>query len=235
MRPTAVVFDIGNVLLEWDPRHLYRKLLPDDDAVEHFLATVCTPEWNREQDAGRPWAEAVAELSARFPDQRALIEAYDARWEEMIPGEVEGTVGVLGELHAADVPLFAITNFSDDKFRLAWARFGFLGWFRDIVVSGQEGVLKPGEDIFRLALRRFGLAPGDAVFVDDLAANVEGAAAAGMHGLLFTDARTLRADLVALGLLGEAGTNGRAGSACSGAGAHAAPRATSPRAPGQSP
>lgn len=204
--PTAVVFDIGNVLVAWDPRHLYRKLLPDEESVERFLSTVCTPDWNRQQDAGRPWAEGVADLSARFPEQRDLVAAYDTRWEEMIPGAVAGAVELLADLRDAGVPLFAITNFSEEKFRLARARFGFLGWFRDIVVSGEEGLLKPGEDIFRLALRRFGLAAGEAVFVDDIQANVDGAATVGMHGLLFTDAGTLRSDLAALGLPDGAGS-----------------------------
>ncbi|MGH8869991.1 MAG: HAD family hydrolase [Actinomycetes bacterium] len=201
-RPSAVVFDIGNVLLTWDPRRLYRRLLPDEEAVEHFLTTVCTLEWNSAQDAGRPWAEGVATLVAEHPEHRDLIEAYDTRWEDMVGGPIEGSVAVLDELRTAGVPVFAITNFSVEKFSVTRSRFDFLGWFGDIVLSGEEGVVKPDPEIFRRALARFAVKAEEAVFVDDTPVNVEAAAALGMTGLHFTDPAGMRRAFVRLGLLG---------------------------------
>jgi len=196
----AVVFDIGGVLVDWNPRYLYRKLLPDEPAVERFLAEVCTTEWNAEQDLGRPWAEAVAQLCARFPDQAALITAYRERWGEMVAGAIDGTVAVLRELRDAGVPLYALTNFSADTFAQARARFDFLGWFQGIVVSGQERLVKPDPRIYRLLLERYRLAAETTVYLDDAPANVVAARALGMTGLRFTDPDQLRADLARLGL-----------------------------------
>jgi 2-haloacid dehalogenase len=197
----AVVLDVGNVLVRWDPRHLYRRLLPDEEAVEHFLATVCTPEWNSAQDAGRPWVEAVAGLTAAHPEHAALIAAFDRRWDEMVPGEVEGSVAVLDALRAAGAPVFGLTNFSGEKWEPTRRRFPFLDRLDDVVVSGHEGVVKPDPEIFTRALTRFGLAAEETVFVDDSPANVAAAHDLGMTALAFTDAGTLRADLVRLGLL----------------------------------
>jgi 2-haloacid dehalogenase len=201
MAAVPVVFDIGGVLVDWNPRHLYRKLLPDEPAVERFLAEVCTAEWNAEQDRGRPWAEAVAALTARFPAHAALIASYDERWSEMVAGALDGTVAVLRELRDAGVPLYALTNFSTDKFALTRARFGFLDWFDGVVVSGAERLVKPDPRIYRLLLDRYDLPAESTVYVDDLPANVAAARALGMTGLHFTGAGRLRADLAALDLL----------------------------------
>jgi 2-haloacid dehalogenase len=201
MASVPVVFDIGGVLVDWNPRYLYRKLLPDEPAVERFLAEVCTAEWNVEQDRGRPWAEAVAQLTARFPEHAALISAYDERWGEMVTGALDDSVAVLAELRTAGVPLFALTNFSTEKFAQTLARFDFLGWFGGIVVSGAERLVKPDPRIYRVLLDRYGVPAASAVYVDDLPANVAAARALGMTGLHFTGAARLRADLVALGLL----------------------------------
>lgn len=207
----AVVFDIGGVLVDWNPRYLYRKLLPDEPAVERFLAEVCTTAWNAEQDRGRPWAEAVASLTERFPDHAPLITAYHERWGEMLGGAIDGTVAVLRELRDAGVPLYALTNFSVEKFAQTRARFGFreacernqdrwLDWFDGIVVSGDERLVKPDLRIYQLLLDRYGLRPDSTVFVDDQPGNVTAARALGMAGLRFTDPDQLRADLVALDL-----------------------------------
>lgn len=196
----AVVFDVGGVLVDWDPRHLYRKLLPDEAAVERFLAEVCTTAWNAEQDLGRPWAEAVASLSERFPDQAALIAAYHRRWGEMVAGAIDGTVAVLAELREAGVPLYALTNFSTETFAQARARFGFLDWFQGIVVSGQERLIKPDPRIYQVLLERYRLTPQTTVYLDDAPVNVAAARALGMTGLRFTDPHRLRADLAELGL-----------------------------------
>ena len=122
MSTKAVVFDLGGVLIDWDPRYLYRKLLADEAAVEEFLATVCTPEWNAEQDRGRPFAEGVAELVERHPEHAAAIAAYRERWPEMVAGDVPGTVEVLADLRAAGVPLYALTNWSAETFAITRSR-----------------------------------------------------------------------------------------------------------------
>jgi 2-haloacid dehalogenase len=197
----AVVFDVGNVLIRWDPRNLYRKLFADPAGMERFLAEVCTDEWNLEQDRGRSWAEAIAERVALFPEQAALIRAYSERWHEMVPGEVEGTVSILEALRAAGVPLFAITNFSAEKFTEARQRFAFLGSFRDVVVSAHERLLKPDPAIYRVLLDRNGLEPGSCLFIDDSEKNVRGAEAVGMRALHFRDAAGLAAELRRLNLL----------------------------------
>jgi 2-haloacid dehalogenase len=202
-----VVFDVGGVLIDWDPRHLYRKLLSDEAAVEWFLAEVCSLEWNREQDRGRPWAEAVAQLSARFPEHAELIAAYYARWDEMVPGPVAGTVGLLGELRAHGVPCYALTNFSAEMWARVRRRFGFLGWFDGIVVSGEEGLVKPDPRIYRVLLDRFRLDPATTLYVDDQVANVAAAEALGMAAHRFTSAPDLRARLMTHTLITESAQN----------------------------
>ncbi|MDJ1157653.1 HAD family phosphatase [Chelatococcus sp. SYSU_G07232] len=195
-----VVFDIGNVLIEWDPRHLYRKIFGGDEGkVEAFLGTVCTPAWNLEQDRGRRWADAVAELSAAFPQWRAEIAAYDERWHEMVPGAIQGTVAILDRLRSAGVPTYAITNFSDEKFVEARLRFPFLEGFEGIVVSAEVGLLKPDLAIYSLFLDRYGLAAGDCIFVDDSPRNVAAARAVGMHAHHFTTPDAFAAELRAHG------------------------------------
>jgi len=199
--PPAVVFDLGGVLVDWNPRYLYRKIFEDAAVMERFLGEICTPEWNDEQDAGRPFAEAVAMLQARHPDEAERIAAYDLRWEEMIRGPVAETVELLEELHRRDTPLYALSNWSAEKFPVARRRFAFLDRFRDIVVSGEVGLKKPDPRIFRLAAERFGIAPRDAVFIDDAPANVAAAASLGFHAIRFTGAGPLGEELRTLRLL----------------------------------
>jgi 2-haloacid dehalogenase len=202
----AVVFDLGGVLIDWNPRHLYRKLLADEAAVEEFLATVCTPEWNAELDRGRPFAEAVAELVERHPEHAAAIAAYHERWPEMVAGDFPDTVAVLAELRAAGVPLYALTNWSAETFALTRPRFEFLEWFDGLLVSGEERVTKPDPAIFQLLLDRFGLDPEATVFVDDAPANVAAARRLGIDAIRFTGPDELRWELAARGLLeGAAG------------------------------
>ena len=168
VRTAAVVFDLGGVLIDWNPRHLYRSLFDgDEDAMEHFLATVTTPEWNLAQDRGRPFAVAIEELVARHPDHETMIRAYWGRWREMIKGPFVDTVAVLADLHERGIPLYALTNWSAETFAMARHQFEFLGWFEGIVVSGQERMAKPDEAIFRLMLERYGLDPERTVYIDD--------------------------------------------------------------------
>ena len=200
-RPTTVVFDLGGVLIDWDPRYLYRQLFDDPDEMESFLAEVTTAEWNAHQDAGRPWAEAIELLVAEHPERRELIEAFHGRWPEMLAGEIPGTVHVLAELRAAGVRLVALSNWSAEMFPIARERFDFLAWFEGIVISGDVGVNKPDRRIFELLMDRFGIEPAAALFIDDSSANVDAATALGFHAIQFTDPTALRVELVRLGLL----------------------------------
>jgi 2-haloacid dehalogenase len=204
----AVVFDLGGVLIDWDPRHLYRKLLADEAAVEEFLATVSTPEWNAELDRGRPFAEGVAELVERHPEHAATIAAYHERWPEMVAGDIPGTVEVLAELQAAGVPLYALTNWSAETFAITRGRFEFLEWFDGLLVSGEERVTKPDPAIFQLLLDRFGLDPTATVFVDDSEANVAAARRLGFDAIRFTGHEELRRELVARRLLPRSAPTG---------------------------
>jgi 2-haloacid dehalogenase len=194
------VFDVGNVLIRWDPRNLYRKLIADEVAREHFLTHVCSPDWNLEMDRGRPFAQGVAERVALFPQHEALIRAFDERWLETLDGAVEEAVAILEELRAAGVKTYAITNFSREKFALTRTRYPFLDSFEGIIVSAHEQLLKPDPRIYALLCERHGLAPADCIFIDDSLANVEGARAFGMQGHHFKTAAGLRADLRQQGL-----------------------------------
>jgi len=198
--PGSVVFDVGHVLYDWDPRVLYRRLIPDDEALDVFLGEICTREWHFQHDAGRDFADTSAELTARHPEHADLIAAWGPRFSEQIPGPMPGMAELVADLDAAGVPLYAITNFSHEFFPPFRDRESALfDRFRAIVVSGAEKLTKPDAAIYRLALDRFGIAAADAVFVDDRQDNVDGAAAVGMHALLFTGAAQLRTDLRALG------------------------------------
>lgn len=201
-RPTTVVFDLGGVLVDWNPRYLYRSLFDGDEAaMERFLAEVCTPAWNDEQDRGRPWADACALLTRDHPDKRALIEAWPSRFDETMAGAIDGTVEILGELRDRGVPLYALSNWSAETFPRAQARFPWLQWFRGTVISGALKIAKPDAAIFHHLLDTYQLRAEDTVFVDDAPRNIEAAAAIGMHAVRFTDPAALRAALVGLGLL----------------------------------
>ena len=201
IRPTTVVFDLGGVLIDWDPRYLYRHLFDDPGEMESFLAEVTTAEWNACQDAGRPWAEGVDILVTEHPQRRELIEAFHRRWPEMLAGEIPGTVDVLARLRAVGVRLVALSNWSAEMFPVARERFDFLAWFEGIVISGDVGVNKPDRRIFDHLAEQFGIEPTTALFIDDSSANVEAAKALGYRAIRFTDATALRRELVRLGLL----------------------------------
>ena len=196
-----IVFDIGNVLLRWDPRFLYRKIFADADRMEWFLAHVCGSDWNMEQDRGRSFAEAVREATLRHPDHAEAIAAYDERWHETLPHAIDGSVAILESLAARGTALYAITNWNGEKFRETRGRFGFLGHFRDIVVSGDERLVKPDPAIYRVLLDRNGLVAGDSLFIDDSAANAAGAEAVGMQAHHFRSPEHLADALRRAGLL----------------------------------
>ena len=199
---TAVVFDVGNVLYGWDPEAFLVRQVADDAARLRFIEDSGFYAWHESLDGGRPYAEAAAELEEKFPEYAALIAAWSDRFGETISGPVPGMPELVADLDGRGVPLFAITNFSADF----WPPFhekerAFFARFRDIVVSGEEKLLKPDPAIYYRALDRFRLRPADALFVDDRQINVEGALAVGMKAHLFTDAADLRTRLEAEGLL----------------------------------
>jgi 2-haloacid dehalogenase len=198
----AVIFDMGGVLLDWNLRHLYRRLLPDEATVESFLASVCTADWHRQHDQGRPMAETIPELCARFPEQAHLIQQWRTRFVEMVRGEIDGMYQLVSELHLCDVPLYLLSNLPREVCDAMVSSFRIFRFFRDKVFSGKERVAKPDEQIYRIALSRFGVAGERTLFVDDIPANVEAARRVGLLAVPFLDAARLRQQLVDVGLLG---------------------------------
>ena len=196
----AAVFDLGGVLIHWDPRLLYRKMLPTEEAVERFLATVCTPEWNARQDAGRPLDEGIADLVARFPDQASLIEAWRDRLTEMVR-PIRGSAEIVRDLREREVPLYVLSNWGTDEFEIIRDGFPFLESFQGILLSGEVGILKPDPGIFDLLVQRHRLHPAKVAFIDDHIENVEAAQRLGFEAILFTSPADLRGKLGQLGLL----------------------------------
>lgn len=195
----TIVFDVGNVLIRWDPRLLYRDLIPDDEKRDWFMQNVCTAAWNIEQDRGRSWEEAIALLVSQHPEWEAEIRAYDERWHETVPGEIAESVAVLSELKARGEKVYAITNFSREKWAESLIRFPFLQSFDGTVVSAHERLLKPDPSIYRVLLDRYDLTAGDCIFVDDSIRNVEAARSVGMQAVHFVEPIDLRAELRGLG------------------------------------
>lgn len=197
----AVVFDIGGVLVDWDPRHLYRTIFDDPEEMERFLAEVCTPEWHAPHDRGVSTMESCADLAKRHPDQADHIWAWALRSEEMVAGEIPGTARVVEELVAAGRRCYALTNMEAETYPLRRDRFAFFGWFDGVVVSGFEGVSKPDPGIFRRLLERYSLDASATLCIDDHAVNLEAAASLGMQTVRFESADLLRERLLELGLL----------------------------------
>lgn len=199
---TIAVFDLGGVLIDWNPRYLYRKLFNGDDAaMEYFLANICTSNWNTQQDAGRPLAEACDILKRDYPGHASFIDAWRERYDEMLAGPIQGTVDLLADLRDRDVPIYALSNWSSETFPAALKRFEFLRWFRGTLLSGNVRLIKPDPRIYQLFLKTHGVDPAQAVYIDDLQHNVDAASALGMHGIRFTDPTALRSELVKVGLI----------------------------------
>jgi 2-haloacid dehalogenase len=197
--PHIVVFDIGNVLVRWDMRFLFEKVIADKAELDTFLRDVCTMQWHGALDAGATYATAIADLSARFPEYATKIALYDTRWQETISGAIDGSVEILQALRAAGVPNYAITNFPAEKFEETCARFPFLGDFDGVIVSGRERIVKPDPAIFHLLLDRYRLKAAECLFIDDNPGNVEAARRVGMSALHFESADKLASDLKAFG------------------------------------
>ena len=201
MEAPDILFDLGGVLIEWDPRRVYRPLFAREADMERFLAEVCSPAWNLTMDAGRPIAEAIRTLQAAHPEQADLIERFGRCWAEMLGGAVPGTVELFRALKARGLKVCALSNWSAETFPIARARFEFLGWFDRIVISGELGLAKPDPAIYREAIRLCDLVPERTLFIDDVPANVAAARAQGMDAILFQGAGPLRAELAARGLV----------------------------------
>jgi 2-haloacid dehalogenase len=202
MRPSvnAVVFDLGGVVLDWNPRHLYRQVLADEDAVEHFLSAVCTLEWHAQHDQGRPMAETIPQLSAEYPGFASAIGVWRERYVDMVAGYIEGMPELISDLRAEGIPLFGLTNMPAEVVPDLRAAFPVIEMFDGMIVSGEELVTKPDPAIYRRLAERFELEPNDTVFVDDMPVNVDAAWQLGFRAVRFETAAALRSALAGWGL-----------------------------------
>lgn len=202
MTPKAIIFDLGNVLVDWDPNRLFEKMIEDEERRTHFLSNICTPDWNEEQDAGRPIAEATRLLVEKHPDWKEYIEAYYGRWVEMLGGPIQGTVELFRKLKAKGrYRFYALTNWSAELFPIALERYEFLHWFDGRVVSGEEKLRKPTPEFYQLLLDRFGLKPEETLFIDDNLRNIKAAEAMGIPSIRFESPEQLQQELTARGIL----------------------------------
>ncbi len=196
-----IVFDLGAVLIDWNQRHLYRKIFPNSAQMEQFLATVVPMSWNVEMDGGKPFTQGCAERIQLFPQYAAEINAYHTRWAEMMGEAIEGTVQILRELKYKGHRVYALSNWSAETFPLAQAKFSFLSEFDGAVISGFEKCVKPDPQIYQILLSRYQLQAQNCIFIDDNSANIAGAQKQGLNGILFTTPQNLRKELHAHGVL----------------------------------
>jgi 2-haloacid dehalogenase len=201
-RVHAVVFDVGGVLIDWDPRYLYRKIIPGEEQMEHFLAHVCTPEWHAQHDLGVPYEETIPALIAAHPQWADEIRAWDKRFVEMYGGPFDGTISLLSQLRSRRVPLLASTNWGAESWVVAKSRYEFLGWFDGALVSGEVGMAKPDPAFYELLVRTFGLIPDQTLYIEDNQANLRAAADRGFVPHRFQSAAGLEIDLRRHGLIG---------------------------------
>lgn len=198
----TIIFDLGNVLINWEPKLLYNKIFDLEEKTNHFLENICTLTWNEEQDAGRSLEAGTKALIAEFPQHKTEIEAYYDRWEEMLDGSIEGSVEILRRLKASGkYKIYALTNWSSELFPIALRNFEFLNWFDGIVVSGDEGIRKPHPDFFKILFDRYQVKPEDTVFIDDNLRNVEASKKLGLKTIRFTSAEQLEKELQDLNIL----------------------------------
>ncbi|MEL6250527.1 MAG: HAD family phosphatase [Bacteroidota bacterium] len=195
----TIVFDLGGVLIDWNPRYVYKTIFDTDEEVESFLANVCVSSWNEEQDRGRSLKDGTELLVAKHPEWEKEIRAFYDRWPEMLGGPVQESVDILESLKMGrNYRLYALTNWSDETFPIALGRYDFLQWFEGILVSGKEKLIKPDPAIYKLLFERFNIDPAKAVFIDDSPKNVEGAKAVGMHAIHFRSPMQMREELAEL-------------------------------------
>lgn len=199
---STIIFDLGAVLIDWNPRYLYRKILKDEEEITWFLENICTSEWNDQQDAGRSFEDATTELVAKHPEWEHAIRAWYDRWQETIPGPVHGTVEILQRIkESKQYRLYALTNWSAQTFPWALDNFHFLHWFEGIVVSGVEKSRKPFPEFYKILFDRYNVNPSEALFIDDNIKNIEGAKVVGLKTVHFKSAALLEEELVRMKLL----------------------------------
>lgn len=196
----SIIFDFGNVLIQWDAHRVYEKYFSTHAEIDHFLHEINFSAWNLEQDRGRPFAEGVKALSAQHPQYAHLIRAYHHEWEDSVPGDIPGSVEILRDLHHQGYPLYGLTNFSVETYPLMLRRFAFIGLFRYVLVSGRVGMVKPEPGIYHLLLEKIARPAGDCLFIDDSIANVNGAKAIGMDAIRFESPGQLREELARRGI-----------------------------------
>ncbi|MEN9884797.1 MAG: hypothetical protein RLZZ420_2014 [Bacteroidota bacterium] len=200
----TIIFDLGGVLIDWNPEYLYKKLIPDTTERKWFLENICTSEWNEEQDGGRSIAEANSLLIDQYPTYKSLIEAFYDRWEEMLGGSIAETVSIFNNLRkTGNFKIYALTNWSAETFPKALDLFEFLHWFDGRLVSGEEMTRKPFDDFYELLITKFSIDKSSAIFIDDNYRNVIAAERLGIKSYHFTSAADLKRDLLAMGLLAE--------------------------------
>jgi 2-haloacid dehalogenase len=198
----TIIFDLGGVLIDWNPRHLYRKIFKTEEEIDWFLQNVCTSEWNEQQDAGRSFVEATNELLVKFPEHEMAIRAWYDRWEETINGSIQDTVEILIQLkESKKYKLYALTNWSEQTFPWAMRNFEFLHWFEGIVVSGLEKTRKPFPEFYQILIDRYRINPSKSIFIDDVLRNVLGGQAVGIGGIHFQSPAQLKQELQKLGVL----------------------------------
>lgn len=201
MNKKIIIFDFGGVLIDWNPRHVYRNIFNTEAETEWFLENICTTEWNLNIDKGKPFATAVNELCAVYPEWSKEIEAFHSQWEEMLGGEIPESVEILKEVQAAGLPVYGLTNWSAETFPIAYDRYEFLRTFNGIVVSGNEKLIKPDPLIFKVMIERYDLRPEDCIFIDDNLHNIMAADKLGFKTMHFTTPFSLRGDLIKSGIL----------------------------------
>jgi len=199
---TTIIFDLGGVLIDWNPRYVYRTIFDSEEKIDWFFENICTNEWNEHQDAGRSLQEATDKLVAKHPEYEKEIRAYYDRWEEMLGGPINETVEILRSLKQENkYKLYALTNWSAETFPVALQRYNFLQWFDGIVMSGEEKTRKPFPEIYQRLLDRFNVHPSEVIFIDDSLRNVEGATAVGIDGIHFQSSRQLLNELKRQGIM----------------------------------
>jgi len=197
-----IVFDLGGVLVDWNPDYVYRKIFDgDEQRMKWFYQNICTSEWNEEQDAGRTLAEGTELLVKKFPEHEENIKAFYGRWEEMLGGPIEGTVEILKQLKEnTDLKLYALTNWSHETFPIAVKRFEFLQWFDGRLVSGEEKTRKPFKKIYELLIKKFSIDPSESIYTDDNARNLVPAAELGFHTIHFQSPQQFKSELIKVGI-----------------------------------
>ncbi len=193
-----VVFDFGGVLMDWDPRYLYRTYFKDEEQMEYFLSHICTDAWNAEQDRGRTFDEGVSLLLRQYPQYAEPIRMYKDRWESMLKGEFPRSVELLRRLKEQGYGIYGLTNWSAETIPIAFAKYDFFSLFDGIVVSGEEKLIKPDPKIYRILLERYNLSAENTLFIDDSPANIEAASQLGFQTILFDNIENVTSKVVAL-------------------------------------